>query len=80
MLKLSQEKTQQLLESTKKSILISALITVVSVGMTKLFFPLMTAMVAIFAGVILLWLLTTAFNSWRFLIRYMEEEFKNDPK
>jgi Flp pilus assembly protein TadB len=76
----SREKTKQLLDSTKQRILISTLITVASVVATKLFFPVLTAMVVIFAGVILLWLLTTAFNSRRFLIRYMEEEFKNDPE
>lgn len=76
----SREKTQQLLDSTRQRVLISALITVASVGATKLFFPLLTAMVVVFAGVILLWLLTTAFNSRRFLIRYMEEEFKNNPE
>lgn len=76
----SREKTQQLLDSTRQRILTSALITVASVGAIKLFFPVLTFMVVIFAGVILLWLLTTGFNSRCFLIRYMKEEFKNVPK
>jgi len=76
----SRKKTKQLLDSTRQRVLISALITVASVGATKLFFPVLTVMVVVFAGVILLWLLTTAFNSRRFLIRYMQEEFKNDPE
>lgn len=76
----SREKTKQLLDSTRQRILISALITVASVGATKLFFPSLTVMVVVFAGMFLLWLLTTSFNSRRFLIRYMEEEFKNDPE
>ena len=76
----SREKTQQLLDSTRQRVLISALITVASVGAIKLFFPVLTAMVVVFAGVILLWLLTTGFNSQCFLIRYMEEEFKNAPE
>ncbi len=50
----SREKTQQLLHSTKQRILISALVTVTIVAATKLFFPILTAMVAVFAGVILL--------------------------
>ena len=74
----SRKKTQQLLASTRQRVLISALITVASVGATKLFFPMLTAMMLVFAGVILLWLLTTALHSRRFLMRYMEEEFKND--
>ena len=76
----SREKTKQLLDSTKQRVLISALITVAGVAATKLFFPTLTAMVVVFAGVILIWLLTTASNSRLFLIRYMEEEFKNDPE
>ncbi|MCP3850360.1 MAG: hypothetical protein GY694_09010 [Gammaproteobacteria bacterium] len=76
----NREKTKQLLDSTRQRVLISALITVASVGVIKLFFPVLTVMVVVFAGVLLLWLLTTAFNSRRFLIRYMEEEFKNDPE
>ncbi len=74
----SREKTKQLLDNTKQRVLISALITAISVGATKLLFPKLTAMVLVFAGLILIWLLTTAFNSRHFLIRYMEEEFKND--
>jgi len=76
----SREKAKQLLDSTRQRVLISALITVASIGATKLFFPELTAMVVIFAGVILLWLLTSAFNGQLFIKRYMEEEFKNDPK
>ncbi len=76
----SREKTKQLLNSTRQRILIIALLTVASVGVTKLLFPVFTSMVAIFSGLILLWLLSSAFNSWYFLTRYMEEEFKSNPE
>jgi membrane protein YdbS with pleckstrin-like domain len=76
----SQEKAKKLLNSTRQRILISALITIASVGATKLLFPAQTTMVAIFAGVILLWLLASIFNSQLYIRRYMEEEFKKDPE
>ena len=74
------EKTKQLLDITRKRVLISSLIIIACVGVTKLFFPALTPMVFVFAGLTLIWLFATLLNSRRFLIRYMEEEFKTTPK